>query len=830
MSNHAPQKTQAELADLFRQDLTTGVGRSVKHDSADKHVSGEALYIDDRLEFPNQLHVYARLSDRAHARILSIDTTPCLAFEGVRIVVTHEDIPGLKDIGPLLPGDPLLAIDIVEFVGQPVLAVAASSLEIARQAAMAAVIEYEDLVPVLDVVEALRKKHFVLDSHTHQRGDSSTALASAPHRLQGSLHIGGQEHFYLETQVSSVMPSEDGGMIVYCSTQNPTEVQKLVAEVLDVPMSRIVVDMRRMGGGFGGKETQAASPACLCAVIAHLTGQPTKMRLPRVEDMLMTGKRHPFYIEYDVGFDDTGRLHGIQLDLAGNCGYSPDLSASIVDRAMFHADNAYYLGDATVNGHRCKTHTASNTAYRGFGGPQGMVAIEEVMDSIARYLGVDPLAVRKRNYYGQDERNVTHYYQTVEHNLLEEMTAELEASCDYAERREAIRAFNAASPILKKGLALTPVKFGISFTASFLNQAGALIHIYTDGSIHLNHGGTEMGQGLNTKVAQVVAEVFQVDIGRIQITATNTDKVPNTSPTAASSGTDLNGKAAQNAAEILKQRLVEFAARHYQVPESEVEFRNGHVRVGEQLLSFAALAQQAWMGQVSLSSTGYYKTPKIFYDRTQARGRPFYYFAFGAACAEVIVDTLTGEYKMLRTDILHDVGASLNPAIDIGQVEGGYIQGAGWLTCEELAWNDKGKLMTSGPASYKIPAVADLPLDLRVKLVEKRQNPEDTVFHSKAVGEPPFMLGIAAWCAIKDAVASLGDYRQQPRIDAPATPERVLWGCEQMRELLVGARLAREEASTSDASLASELSLSRASLAPTSLSSPTSPVPGGRIV
>jgi xanthine dehydrogenase large subunit len=830
MSNHAPQKTQAELADLFRQDLTTGVGRSVKHDSADKHVSGEALYIDDRLEFPNQLHVYARLSDRAHARILSIDTTPCLAFEGVRIVVTHEDIPGLKDIGPLLPGDPLLAIDIVEFVGQPVLAVAASSLEIARQAAMAAVIEYEDLVPVLDVVEALRKKHFVLDSHTHQRGDSSTALASAPHRLQGSLHIGGQEHFYLETQVSSVMPSEDGGMIVYCSTQNPTEVQKLVAEVLDVPMSRIVVDMRRMGGGFGGKETQAASPACLCAVIAHLTGQPTKMRLPRVEDMLMTGKRHPFYIEYDVGFDDTGRLQGIQLDLAGNCGYSPDLSASIVDRAMFHADNAYYLGDATVNGHRCKTHTASNTAYRGFGGPQGMVAIEEVMDSIARYLGVDPLAVRKRNYYGQDERNVTHYYQTVEHNLLEEMTAELEASCDYAERREAIRAFNAVSPILKKGLALTPVKFGISFTASFLNQAGALIHIYTDGSIHLNHGGTEMGQGLNTKVAQVVAEVFQVDIGRIQITATNTDKVPNTSPTAASSGTDLNGKAAQNAAEILKQRLVEFAARHYQVPESEVEFRNGHVRVGERLLSFAALAQQAWMGQVSLSSTGYYKTPKIFYDRTQARGRPFYYFAFGAACAEVIVDTLTGEYKMLRTDILHDVGASLNPAIDIGQVEGGYIQGAGWLTCEELVWNDKGKLMTSGPASYKIPAVADLPLDLRVKLVEKRQNPEDTVFHSKAVGEPPFMLGIAAWCAIKDAVASLGDYRQQPRIDAPATPERVLWGCEQMRELLVGARLAREEASTSDASLASELSLSRASLAPTSLSSPTSPVPGGRIV
>ncbi|MCF7538344.1 xanthine dehydrogenase molybdopterin binding subunit [Pseudomonas petrae] len=783
MSNHHSARSQEEMVALFQQDLTTGVGRSVKHDSADKHVSGEAIYIDDRLEFPNQLHVYARLSDRAHARILRVDVSPCYAFDGVRIAITHEDIPGLKDIGPLLPGDPLLAIDKVEFVGQPVIAVAARDLETARKAAMAAIIEYEDLEPVLDVVQAYRHKHFVLDSHTHQRGDSATALASATHRIQGTLHIGGQEHFYLETQISSVMPTEDGGMIVYCSTQNPTEVQKLVAEVLDVSMNKIVVDMRRMGGGFGGKETQAASPACLCAVVARLTGQPTKMRLPRMEDMMMTGKRHPFYVEYDVGFDNDGRLHGIQLELAGNCGYSPDLSASIVDRAMFHADNSYYLGDATINGHRCKTNTASNTAYRGFGGPQGMVAIEEVMDVIARHLGKDPLAVRKANYYGKTERNVTHYYQTVEHNMLEEMTAELEESSDYAERRKAIKAYNANSPILKKGLALIPVKFGISFTASFLNQAGALIHIYTDGSIHLNHGGTEMGQGLNVKVAQVVAEVFQVDIDRVQITATNTDKVPNTSPTAASSGADLNGKAAQNAAEILKQRLVEFAAKHYQCDESRVEFRNGHVRVGEQVISFDTLAQQAWMGQVSLSSTGYYKTPKIFYDRSQARGRPFYYFAFGAACTEVLVDTLTGEYKMLRTDILHDVGASLNPAIDIGQVEGGYIQGMGWLTTEELVWNDKGKLMTNGPAGYKIPAVADMPADLRVKLVENRKNPEDTVFHSKAVGEPPFMLGIAAWCAIKDAVASLGDYRHQPNIDAPATPERVLWGCEQMRAL-----------------------------------------------
>ncbi|MBD3875403.1 xanthine dehydrogenase molybdopterin binding subunit [Stutzerimonas kunmingensis] len=783
MSDHVTTRTQEEIAALFTQDLVTGVGRSVKHDSAPKHVSGEAVYVDDRLEFPNQLHIYARMSERAHARIVRIDTAPCYQIPGVAIAITAKDVPGQLDIGAVLPGDPLLADGKVEFIGQPVIAVAADSLETARKAAMAAIIEYEDLEPVLDVVEALHKKHFVLDSHTHKRGDPATALASAPRRLQGSLHIGGQEHFYLETQVSSVMPTEDGGMIVYTSTQNPTEVQKLVAEVLGVPMNKIVIDMRRMGGGFGGKETQAAGPACLCAVIAHLTGRPTKMRLPRMEDMTMTGKRHPFYVEYDVGFDDDGLLHGIEIDLAGNCGYSPDLSGSIVDRAMFHSDNAYYLGDATINGHRCKTNLASNTAYRGFGGPQGMVAIEEIMDAVARELGKDPLEVRKRNYYGKTERNVTHYYQTVEHNMLEEMTAELEASSDYAKRREDIRAFNAASPILKKGLALTPVKFGISFTASFLNQAGALVHVYTDGSIHLNHGGTEMGQGLNTKVAQVVAEVFQVDIDRIQITATNTDKVPNTSPTAASSGTDLNGKAAQNAAQTIKQRLVEFAARKWQIFEEDVEFKNGQVRLRDQYISFDELIQQAYFGQVSLSSTGFYRTPKIYYDRSQARGRPFYYYAYGAACSEVIVDTLTGEYKMLRSDILHDVGASLNPAIDIGQVEGGFVQGLGWLTMEELVWNDKGKLMTSGPASYKIPAVADMPLDLRVKLVENRKNPEDTVFHSKAVGEPPFMLGISVWCAIKDAVASLADYKVQPKIDAPATPERVLWGVEQMRRL-----------------------------------------------
>lgn len=790
MSSTLPVRTPEEMAAAFAAGLATGVGKPLKHESADKHVSGEAVYIDDRLEFPNQLHVYARMSEHAHARILRIDLAPCYQIPGVALAITAADVPGQLDIGAVLPGDPLLADGKVQYLGQPVLAVAATSLDAARRAAQAALIEYEPLEAILDVREALRREHFISPSHSHKLGDADAALAAAPHRLQGELAIGGQEHFYLETQVASVLPTEDGGMLVYSSTQNPTEVQKQVAEVLGVSMNRVTVDMRRMGGGFGGKESQAGMPAALCAVFAHLTGRPVKMRLPRFEDMHMTGKRHPFHVEYDVGFDDDGRLLGIRFELAGNCGYSPDLSNAIIDRAMFHADNAYFLGNAQITGHRCKTHLASNTAYRGFGGPQGMLAIENVMDAIARHRGLDPLEVRRRNYYGKETRHVTHYHQVVEDNLLEEMTTDLAASSDYQARREAIQAFNRANPVLKKGLALTPVKFGISFTSSFLNQGGALVNVYTDGSIHLNHGGTEMGQGLNTKVAQVVAEVFQVDIGHIQITATNTDKVPNTSPTAASSGTDLNGKAAQNAAQTIKDRLIDFASRHFHVGSEEVEFRNGHVRVRERLLSFEELIQLAYVGQVSLSSTGYYRTPKIHYDRDQARGRPFYYYAFGAACSEVLIDTLTGEYRLLRTDILHDVGASLNPAIDIGQVEGGFVQGLGWLTMEELVWNDAGKLLTAGPSTYKIPAVSDVPPDLRVRLVENRKNPEATVFHSKAVGEPPFMLGISVWCALQDAVASVADYRFHPALDAPATPERVLWGVERMRRLAAEAQTA----------------------------------------
>ncbi|MDA0107910.1 xanthine dehydrogenase molybdopterin binding subunit [Vibrio sp. La 4.2.2] len=771
--NHQ-QLTHEEMVAIVKQDLKTGVGKSVKHDSAPKQVTGEAVYIDDRLEFPNQLHVYALLSTQAHAKITKLDVSPCYEFDGVAIAITSKDVPGQLDIGAILPGDPLLADGVVEYYGQPVIAVAANDLETARKAAHAAIVEYEALPAILNVKEALAKEHFVTESHQQKRGDSQKALAKAKHIIEGELEIGGQEHFYLETQVSSVMPTEDGGMIVYTSTQNPTEVQKLVSEVLGVAMHKVVIDMRRMGGGFGGKETQAAGPACMAAVIAHLTGRPTKMRLLRNEDMTMTGKRHPFYNQYKIGFNDDGVIEGAEIIVAGNCGYSPDLSSSIVDRAMFHSDNAYYLGDATVTGHRCKTNTASNTAYRGFGGPQGMMTIEHIMDEIARYLKKDPLEVRKANYYGEEGRDVTHYYQTVEDNFLPEITEQLEQSSDYHARRKEIAEFNRNSPILKKGLSITPVKFGISFTATFLNQAGALIHIYTDGSIHLNHGGTEMGQGLNIKVAQIVAEEFQVDVDRIQITATNTDKVPNTSPTAASSGADLNGKAAQNAAITIKQRLIEFASSHFKVTPEEVIFKNGMVQIREEIMTFADFAQLAWMNQISLSSTGFYRTPKIYYDHEKARGRPFYYFAYGASCSEVIIDTLTGEYKILRVDILHDVGASLNPAIDIGQVEGGFVQGVGWLTTEELVWNEQGRLMTNGPASYKIPAIADMPIDFRTHLLENRSNPEDTVFNSKAVGEPPFMLGMSVWSALKDAISYVAVDGAIPKLDTPATPERVL--------------------------------------------------------
>lgn len=749
-------------------------GSAVPHDSGHLHVSGEATYTDDIPEPRGTLHLAVGLSPHAHARITSVNLDAVRAAPGVVDVMTADDIPGDNNCGPVIADDPILAPGVVQYVGQAVFAVAARSVDEARRAVHLAEIGYEELEAVLDPLTAVEKESFVLPSETLERGNPEAAIRNAAHRLQGRVEVGGQDQFYLEGQIALALPREDGDLYIYSSTQHPGEVQHLVAHAIGRHSKDVVVECRRMGGAFGGKESQPALIACIAGLMANRTGKPCKLRLDRDVDMQMTGKRHDFVIDFDVGFDDNGRIEGIEFMFASRCGMSADLSGAINDRTMFHCDNAYYLPAVRVVSHRCKTHTVSNTAFRGFGGPQGMYGIEYVIDDIARYLGKDPLAIRRVNYYGIGERNETPYRQVVEDNILEEMTDRLLQSSDYAARRQQIAAFNAESDLLKRGIAFTPVKFGISFTATHLNQAGALLHVYTDGTVHLNHGGTEMGQGLFTKVAQVVADELQIDIDRIKITASDTSKVPNASATAASSGSDLNGKAAQAAARTIKERLTRFAAEHFRIAESRVEFRNNEVVVGDDTLGFAELVQLAWFDRVSLSSTGFYRTPKINYDRSTFSGRPFFYFAYGVAVAEVVIDTLTGEYRMTRIDILHDCGRSLNPAIDMGQIEGGFIQGVGWLTTEELWWNDRGELKTHAPSTYKIPVCSDVPADFHVEILESGLNREDTIFRSKAVGEPPLMLGLSVFHALRDAVASCGAPGCRPPLRAPATPEAVL--------------------------------------------------------
>ncbi|WP_321349447.1 xanthine dehydrogenase molybdopterin binding subunit [Halopseudomonas oceani] len=748
-------------------------GQSALHESAWLHVTGTARYIDDLPEPEGILHAAVGHSARPHARITKLNLEAVRAYPGVVAVFTMADVPGHTDIGPVFPGDPVLAGEVVEHIGQPIFAVAATSHTAARKAAKLAEVEYEDLPAIFDTREALAKQFFVRPSHTQQRGDPDAALAAAPYRLKGEINVGGQEHFYLESQACVALPQEDGGMFVHTSSQHPAEVQKLVAEVLGIPLHAVTTSVRRMGGGFGGKETQAAPVACVAALLANATGRPVKYRLSRPDDMVQTGKRHDFFNTYDIGFDEQGVIQGAEIMVAGRCGFSPDLSNAIVERAMFHSDNAYYLDQARVTGHCCKTHTVSNTAFRGFGGPQGMMVIEQAVDDIARHLRLDPLEVRKRNLY-RAGRDTTHYGQVIDHHVLPELISQLETSADYQARRAEITAFNRQSPVLKRGLALTPVKFGISFTAKHLNQAGALVLIYTDGSLQVNHGGTEMGQGLYIKIAQVVAAAFQIDVDKVKVTATRTDKVPNASPTAASSGSDLNGMAALDACEKIKARLITFGAELFGCDEAQVRFENNQVVAGDARMDWGDFIQKAYMNRVSLSSSGFYATPNIYYDHAKGRGHPFLYYANGAACSEVVLDTLTGEYRVLRTDILHDAGQSLNPEIDIGQIEGGFVQGMGWLTTEELVYSDNGRLLTTGPATYKLPAVSDTPPDLRVNLLANSPNKEATVFRSKAVGEPPLMLGIAVWSALRDAVASLTDGCYCPPLDTPATPERML--------------------------------------------------------
>ncbi|MEM9939322.1 MAG: xanthine dehydrogenase molybdopterin binding subunit [Pseudomonadota bacterium] len=752
-----------------------------RHDSAHLHVSGAARYTDDLPEPNGCLHIYVAASDRAHAKITELDLSEVRTAPGVACVIAAEDIPGKNDIGPVIHDDPVFAETEVFYHGQPLFAVAAISRKAARLASMRAKVTYED-APALLTLQAARDAGNIIEApQTMRLGDAPAAIAQATQTLTGTLEMGGQDHFYLEGQIALAVPGEDGALLIYSSTQNPTEAQHLIAHLLCKPSSAVTVEVRRMGGAFGGKETQSTLVAGIAALVTEKTGQAAKLRLDRDDDMIMTGKRHDFEIAYQAGFDERGLLSGVTFDLASRCGFSTDLSLAINDRAMFHSDNCYFLRNAEIVSHRLRTHTVSNTAFRGFGGPQGMLGIERLMDQVAFEVGRDPLDVRLDNLYGGPGRDLTPYHQTVEDNVAGELIETLASSSNYRARRAEIEVANLEDGIIKRGIALTPVKFGISFTAKHLNQAGALIHVYADGTIQLNHGGTEMGQGLMVKVAQVVAHEFQVDIDQIKIMATSTEKVPNTSATAASSGSDLNGMAAQAAAKKIKDRLLAFVAERDGVPADTVVFENNCIRAGETEYTFQEVVKAAYFGRVSLSATGYYRTPKIHYDRELHRGRPFFYFAYGAAVSEVEIDTLTGENRVVRTDVLHDVGRSLNPAIDMGQIEGGFIQGMGWLTMEELVYDDQGRLRTHAPSTYKIPTSADRPAEFNIEIWDKGRNQEHTIHHSKAVGEPPFMLAISVFSALTHAVSGAASHKVFPKLDAPATPERILMAVETAR-------------------------------------------------
>lgn len=769
--------------------INGGVHTDVIHDSAIKHVTGRAEYTDDIPEPVGTLHAYLGLSEIAHAQIDSIDLSAVLAAPGVIGVLTADDIPGVNDISPTgLHDEPIFAAKTIEFWGQPMFAVIADTRDAARRAATLAKVSTRKLPHALDPIQAIDADYpHVTAPLKLERGDAAAVLETSAHRIAGRMTVGGQDHMYLEGQIAFAVPGEDEDVIVHSSTQHPSEVQHMVAHALGVASNAVTVNVRRMGGGFGGKETQMNLFAAVAAIAAKHWNRPVKLRPDRDDDMTATGKRHDFVIDYEVGFDAQGQIEAITASFAARCGFSADLSGPVTDRALFHADNAYYYPNVRLVSRPMKTNTVSNTAFRGFGGPQGVIAAERIIEEIAFALGKDPLDIRKANFYGTTERNVTPYHQTIEDSIIARLVEQLEDSADYRARRAAILAHNAKRGIIRKGIALTPVKFGISFTATWMNQAGALIHVYKDGSIHLNHGGTEMGQGLNTKIAQVVADAFQVDIDRIKISKTTTEKVPNTSATAASAGSDLNGMAALDAADQIKTRLTKFAAEHWQASASDVTFTANAVRIGSETIPFAQLVNQAYMARVHLSAAGFYKTPKIHWDRNTGKGRPFYYYAYGAAVSEVSVDTLTGEHQIDRTDILHDVGRSLNPAIDRGQVEGAFVQGVGWLTTEELWWDAEGRLRTHAPSTYKIPLASDRPREFNVELADWSENRELTIKRSKAVGEPPFMLGISVLEALSMAVASEADYRICPRLNTPATPERVLLAIERLRDTGEGA-------------------------------------------
>ena len=760
-----------------------GVGVSRPHESAHLHVAGAAPYVDDLPELAGTLHAALGLSPIAHGRLVGIDLARVRAMPGVVAVLTASDVPGANDCGPVLHDEPILADGKVNYVGQPVFAVIAETRNAARRAAALAgtALRIEPLPALLTPVEAHAAQSYVLPPMHLARGDASRAIAAAPHRLAGTLEVGGQEQFYLEGQISYAVPRENDGMFVHCSTQHPSEMQHLVARCLGLDSHHVQVECRRMGGGFGGKESQSAVFACVAAIAARRLGRPVKLRVDRDDDFMITGRRHCFHYEYEVGFDDAGLILGAELTMVSRAGHSADLSGPVMTRAICHFDNAYHLSDVAIHGYSARTHTQSNTAFRGFGGPQGAIAIENIVDSIARRLGRDALDVRRLNFYDSEPgRDTTPYGQRVADNILHELVVELEATSDYRARREAIAAYNAGSVVLKRGLALTPVKFGISFNLVHLNQAGALVHVYGDGSVLVNHGGTEMGQGLNTKVAQVVAHELGIGFDSIRVTATDTQKIANTSATAASTGSDLNGKAAQDAARQIRERLVGFAVERYGVATAAVRFADGRVEIGSvKSLSFRELIVEAYMARVQLWSDGFYATPGLSWDKETMQGSPFFYFAYGAAVSEVVIDTLTGEWRLLAAHVLHDAGRSLNPAIDIGQVEGGFIQGMGWLTMEELVWHpndgsaNAGRLMTHAPSTYKIPTANDCPPVFDVRLWNG-DCAADTIHRSKATGEPPLLLPFSVFFAIRDAVSAAGGHRTDPPLTAPATSEAIL--------------------------------------------------------
>ncbi len=775
----------AEFSPAPELEITAGeVGRSRPHESAHLHVAGAAPYTDDLPELAGTLHAALGLSPLAHGIIEAIDVAAIRALPGVVDVFTAADIPGDNECGSLVKDDPILAGGVgatLRYLGQPVFAVVATTRDAARRAAAQAkaVIRARALPPILTPEAAHAAQQYVVPPMHLVRGDARLAIERAPHRLKTRFDVGGQEQFYLEGQISYAVPTEDRGMKVYCSTQHPSEMQHLVAHALHRPAHAVHVECRRMGGGFGGKESQSALFACVAAIAAVRLQTPVKLRVDRDDDFLITGRRHCFHYEAEVGYDDQGRILGAEVTMVSRAGHSADLSGPVMTRALCHFDNAYWLPDVALHGYSGKTNTQSNTAFRGFGGPQGAIAIEYLLDSVARALGQDPLAVRRANFYGRTACNVTPYGQVVDDNIVHELVDQLEREAGYAERRAAVATFNAASPVLKKGLALTPLKFGISFNVTHLNQAGALVHVYTDGSVLVNHGGTEMGQGLNTKVAQVVAHELGLPLARVRCTATDTQKVANTSATAASTGSDLNGKAAQDAARRVRDRLAAFAAQAWGGAAADVSFGGGCVQVAGRRLPFAELVNAAYLARVQLWSDGFYATPGLSWDRQTMQGHPFHYFAYGAAVSEVVIDTFSGEWKLLRADLLHDAGRSLNPAVDIGQIEGAFIQGMGWLTMEELVWHPAdgspraGLLTTHAPSTYKIPTANDCPATFNTRLFDG-PNVHDSIHRSKAVGEPPLLLPFSVFFALRDAVSAAGGHRVDPPLQAPATSEAIL--------------------------------------------------------